>query len=176
MPAIAAGIVNTRWKYGTGSSSAWRSASHCAGQTLALRTVPVAAGIVGDAGLAAILTPLDMAAERSRPTRLDGRYDPTLSETQAAGVIGTISGAMAAEDVCHLERRPHAGRSARRHHHQAKTVERACRVGDQRRRNLGIAGGRRQPGMTEQHLNDANVGAGFEQVSGEAVPQRMNCH
>jgi len=48
-----------------------------AGQTLALRTVPVAAGIVGDAGLAAILTPLNMAAERSRPTRLDGRYDPS---------------------------------------------------------------------------------------------------
>jgi hypothetical protein len=32
-----------------------------AGQTLAPRTVPVAAGIVGDAGLAAILIPLDMA-------------------------------------------------------------------------------------------------------------------
>jgi hypothetical protein len=108
-----------------------------AGQTLALRTVPVAAGIAGDAGHATIRTPLDMAAERSRPTRLDGRYDPTLCETQAAGVIGTISGVMAAEDVCHLARRPHAGRSARRHqHHQAKTVERACRVGDQRRRDV----------------------------------------
>ena len=42
-----------------------------AGQTLALRAVPVAAGIVGDAGLAAILAALDMAAERRRPAGLD---------------------------------------------------------------------------------------------------------
>ena len=38
-----------------------------AGQTLALRAVPVAAGIVGDADVAAILAALDMAAERRRP-------------------------------------------------------------------------------------------------------------
>jgi hypothetical protein len=29
MSAIGAGSVNTTWKYGTGSSSASRSASHC---------------------------------------------------------------------------------------------------------------------------------------------------
>jgi hypothetical protein len=45
-----------------------------AGETLALRTVSVAAGIVGDAALAAILTPLDMAAERRRPAHFDRRH------------------------------------------------------------------------------------------------------
>jgi hypothetical protein len=83
---------------------------------------------------------------------------------------------MAAEDVRHLECGPHAGRSTRRRNHQVEAIQRARRVGDQGCRNLGIAGGRRQPGMTEQHLDDADVGACFEQVSGEAVPQGVYRH
>ncbi len=47
-----AGSVNTTWKYGTGSSSASRSASHSlCRRALALRTVPVAAAVVGDGGV-----------------------------------------------------------------------------------------------------------------------------
>jgi len=49
-----------------------------AGQTLALGTVPVAAGVVGDAGHAAILAAFDMAAERRRPAQLDRRHDAAL--------------------------------------------------------------------------------------------------
>ena len=41
-------------------------------QTLALRAVPVAAGIVGAADQAAIGAVLDMAAQRRRPAQLDG--------------------------------------------------------------------------------------------------------
>ena len=93
-----------------------------------------------------------------------------------AGLIGAISGTVAAEDVRHLERGTHAGRSTRRHHHQAEAIERAGRVGDQRCRDLSIAGGRREPGMAEQHLDDADVGAGFEQMRGEAVPQGVHRH
>ena len=141
-----------------------------AGQALAFWAVPVAAGIVGDAGLAAILTAFDMAAERRRPAGLDRRHDSALSEGHAGELIGAIGGAVATEDVRHLERGTHVERSARRHHSQAEAIERAGRVCDQCCRDLSIAGGRRQPGMAEQHLDDADVGAGFEQVGGEAVP------
>jgi hypothetical protein len=79
-----------------------------AGQTLALRTVPIAAGIVGDAGFATILATFDMTAERRRSAGFDRRHDAALSRGQTAGLIDTIGGAVAAEDVRHLERGPHA--------------------------------------------------------------------
>src|SRR5208337_5236057 len=49
-------------------------------QTLALRAMPIAAGIVGDADLAAILAPLDMTAERRRSACLDRGHDLALIE------------------------------------------------------------------------------------------------
>jgi hypothetical protein len=110
-----------------------------AGETLALRTVPVAAGIVGNGGLTAILAAFDMAAERRCPAHLARRHDAALSESQAAGLVVAIDGTIAAEDIRHLERRSHTRRSARRHHHQAEAIERARCVGDQRGRDLRIA-------------------------------------
>ena len=102
-----------------------------AGETLALGAVPVTAGIVGNAGLTAILAALDMAAERRCAAHLDRRHDAAVSGGQAAGLIGAIGGTIAAEDIRHLERGSHTGRSARRHYHQAEAIERARRVGDQ---------------------------------------------
>ena len=55
-------------------------------QALAFGAVPVAAGIVGDADLAAVGALLDMAAERRRAARLDGAHDPTLPVGQGGGV------------------------------------------------------------------------------------------
>ena len=40
-----------------------------AGSPLALRAVPVAAGVIGDAGRAAVVAGLDVAAERRGPAR-----------------------------------------------------------------------------------------------------------
>jgi hypothetical protein len=40
---------------------------------------------------------------------------------------------------------------------------------DQMRGDLGVARRGRQSGVTEQHLDDADVDAGFEQVRREAV-------
>ena len=54
MSAIGAGSVYTTWKYGTGSSSASRSASHSrGGSALTLGAMPVAAAVVGDDGVGA---------------------------------------------------------------------------------------------------------------------------
>ena len=59
-------------------------------------------------------------------------------------------------------------------------VQRADGGGDHLRRDGGVAGGGIDSGVAEQHLDDADIGAVLQQVSGEAVPQRllillMNC-
>src|SRR5258708_1854641 len=69
MSAIRAGSENTTWKYGTGNSSASRSASHSrAGRPLTLRAMAVAARVIGDlrVGTVLVLAAGDMAAERCR--------------------------------------------------------------------------------------------------------------
>ena len=55
-----------------------------------------------------------------------------------------------------------------------QAIEGAGRAGDDIGRNAGIDRRRRQPAMAEQHLDDADIGAGFEQMRGEAVAQRVN--
>ena len=53
---------------------------------LALRAMPVAAGIVGDDGVRALLTTLDMPAERRSTAALDGRHHLQLVEADVAGI------------------------------------------------------------------------------------------
>jgi hypothetical protein len=66
---------------------------------LALRAVAVAAGIVGDAFVRAILTALDVSAERRGPTGLDRRHDLQLAEADVAGVGLAPRRPMGAKDV-----------------------------------------------------------------------------
>ncbi len=73
---------------------------------LALRTVPVAAGVVGDAQVGAGLTAFDMPAQRRRSAALDCRHDLQLAEAHMAGMGGTPNRPALAEDVRHLDRRP----------------------------------------------------------------------
>ena len=73
---------------------------------LALRAVPVAAGVVGDAGLATILAAFDMTAQRRRSAALDRRHDLQLAKAHMAGMGRTPNRPTVAEDVRHLDRRP----------------------------------------------------------------------
>ena len=68
-------------------------------RALALRAVAVAAGIVGDAFVRAVLAALDMAAERGGATGLDRRHDLQLAEADMAGVGLAPRRTMGAEDV-----------------------------------------------------------------------------
>ena len=54
--------------------------------TLAFRSVAVAAGIVGDAHMGAVLAALDVSAERRGPTGLDRRHHFQLGEADVTGV------------------------------------------------------------------------------------------
>jgi hypothetical protein len=63
----AAGSVNTAWKQGTGSSSAGRAASRSmAADHWALRAIAVAAAVIGDTPVSAVLASLDMTAKHRR--------------------------------------------------------------------------------------------------------------
>jgi hypothetical protein len=79
-------------------------------QTLALGAVPVAAAIVGDAHVPAVVALLDMATERRGTARLDGGHDPTLPVGEGASMVGAIGSTVAAEHIRHLQRGPHERR------------------------------------------------------------------
>ena len=73
------------------------------GRPLALRAVPVATGVIGDARVGAVLAALDMAAQRGGAADLDRGHDAPLGEAQMRRVGGTPGGAVAAEDIRHFE-------------------------------------------------------------------------
>ena len=74
--------------------------------SLALGTVPVAAGVVGDAQVGAGLAAFDMPAQRRRSAALDRRHDLQLAEAHMAGMGRTPSRPAAAEDIRHLDHWP----------------------------------------------------------------------
>src|SRR5713226_3805177 len=82
-------------------------------RTLALGTMPVAARVVGDPAVAAILTALDMTAEGSRAAALDGRHHLELAEAHMPGIGPAPGGAMVMEDVGNLQPRAVHRRRAR---------------------------------------------------------------
>ena len=83
---------------------------------LALWAVPVAAGVVGDAQVGAVLAAFDMSTQRRRSTALDRRHDLQLTEAHVAGVGRTPSQPAVAEDVRHLDcrarQRPRVSRAS----------------------------------------------------------------
>ncbi len=74
-------------------------------RALTLRAVPVAAGIVGDAFVRAVLAALDVAAERRGPAGLDRRHHLQLGEAHMAGVGLAPRRPMGAKDVGDLQAR-----------------------------------------------------------------------
>src|SRR3546814_7566860 len=70
-----------------------------AGLALALRAVPVAAGVVGVTDAAALPAVLDMAAECRRAAQLDGAHPPPLDPAQVTVMRTAIGIAVPAEHV-----------------------------------------------------------------------------
>ena len=73
------------------------------GGALTLGTVPVAAAVVGDPLMAAVLAGLDMTAQSRRAAMLDRRHDLELMKAQVSGMGGPISRAGSTENVGDLE-------------------------------------------------------------------------
>jgi len=77
------------------------------GSTLALGTVPVAAAVVRDPPVTAVLASLDMTAQGGGAAMLNRRHDLELMKAQVSGMSGPISGAGSTEDIGDLERGAH---------------------------------------------------------------------
>ena len=70
---------------------------------LALRAVPVAAGVVRDLDLVAPVATKDMTPERGAAALLDGGHDLELTQAQVAALGNAPRGPVGAEDVGDLE-------------------------------------------------------------------------
>ena len=107
------GTVKTTWKYSTSSTSAVPASTHArAFQRLTLGTMPIRAGVIGDALVSTPIALFDMAAERGGAARLDRRHDAALGGRQGPPRLSAIRVAVAAEDVRHFERRAIHGAAA----------------------------------------------------------------
>ena len=72
-------------------------------RALALGTMPVAAGVIGDPGMRAVRTGLDMTAKRCCPAELDRGHDAALDAAEMAVMGNTIGMTMATKDIRHLQ-------------------------------------------------------------------------
>jgi hypothetical protein len=117
------------------------------GRALALRAVPVAAGVVGDPPLAAVLASLDVTAKGCGAAILDRRHDLELGEAQVTCMGGPESGSGSTEDVGDLDRGAHGSDVGRLE--QAELVERARHGTHRPGRHLRVKGGVVELGMPE---------------------------
>jgi hypothetical protein len=107
----------------------------------------IAARVVGDAAVAAILAALDMPAERGRAALLDRRHDLELTQAHMPGIGAAPVGPMAIKDIGDLQPRAAHGRRRLRLgsrppvDQRRKPVERA---GDGPDRGIGDAGVKRR--------------------------------
>jgi hypothetical protein len=138
------------------------------GQGLALGTVPIPAGVVGNAALGTVVTLFDVTAQGRGPTLLNGPHHPALAPGERGGVFLPIGCPIAVEDVSKFERRPHE-RLPPCLGQRGQQIERTgCRTHGGGG-HVGIAGGRGQAAMPEQELDRAHVRARFEQVGRKAM-------
>ena len=79
-----------------------RSEPFLGGGTLALRAVPIAAAVVGNGRVGAILAARDMPTKRCGAAVLDRRHHFELVEADMAGIGFAPCRAMAAEDIYRL--------------------------------------------------------------------------
>ena len=124
--------------------------------------MPVAAGIVGDEGVRAILATQDMPAERRRAAALDRRHHLELFEAHMAGIGLTPCRTMRAEDIRELERRArHARRvlTGRRGGLEGfdEMIERAHDLTQRIGGNARVESGSVELGMAQQHLDHTDI-------------------
>src|SRR5665213_219295 len=65
--------------------------------------MPVAAGVIGDPGMRAVLTGLDMTAKRCSPAELDRGHDAALDAAEMPVMGNAIGMTMATENIRHLQ-------------------------------------------------------------------------
>ena len=82
------------------------------GGALASGTMAIAARVISDPDVAAVVAAIDMAAERRRPAVFDRRHDLELGKAQVTGLNGAIAGPFNSEDIGDLKRGAQAASAA----------------------------------------------------------------
>jgi hypothetical protein len=145
-------------------------------QGLALGTMTVAARVVGDGCVPARVAHVDVSAQRGRPAACDGAQDGMLIGRE--GVRAHKGLPVEADDVRDLESRPilraHPGRRVRMRGQSASAdhrllgcpqdIDGTLGLGQDAAGQVGVAHGRANRAMPEQHLDHADVGAELEKV------------
>ena len=151
------------------------------GSRLALGTVAIATGVIGDARRTAVVTRLPMSAQDGSAAGRDRPQGAVLGRRQS--MRPSIGVAVRADDVRELEAWTDAGDGrAQRHgtHRLAllrepcEEIERGVRADLRVARQLEVPGRRTDVAVTEQTLNGVEIDTGLEQVRRERVPQSMN--
>jgi hypothetical protein len=134
--------------------------------------------------MAAVVTLLEMAAENSSPADLNRGHGAALRRGERSAVLLTIGFAVAAKHIRHLKlwaiHVPELevlwwsglGLSGNRLREQ---IERAGGGAHLRSGDAQIAGRGSQTAMTQQQLNGAHVGPGFQKVGCKTVAKGMRC-
>lgn len=74
---------------------------------LALRTVAIAAGIIGDTCQVTVVARIDVTAELRRPASFDRTHDATFAAAKVTGVLSSVGRPMPPQDVGDFEGRAH---------------------------------------------------------------------
>src|SRR5712672_966683 len=138
--------------------------------------MPVAAGVVGDLGIAArrVLAARDMAAERRRTTALDRTHHLQLIEAHMPAVGRAPGRTMVAENVRDLQSWSSHGRRLWRRGlllvlprapvaRSAQGIEWALDLGNHPSRHATVARRRLKLVVSEQRLNQPDIRAALEQ-------------
>ena len=137
-------------------------------QTLALGTMPVAAGAIDDARVLAVVAPFDGATQRGGTAVDDGLHEAVLMQGQ--GMRLPVGRAVLSKDVGQLGSRPvHSAwlgcglglgpGAAAELLTGRQVIQRTFGAADDARRYLGVVRGGVDALMAEQHLDHADIGA-----------------
>ena len=136
-------------------------------------TMPVAAGIVGDDGVRAVLAACDMASEGCRAAALDRAHDLHLVEADVPVIGAPPRRSVVAEDIRDFQHRARHDRGPLRRRRVfpvllgllarlRQQIEWALDASDHAGGDAGVARCRVQFVVPEQGLDDANIGAAFK--------------
>lgn len=144
-------------------------------QALALRTVAIAARVVGDANMSASATTVPMSTQGRRTTRLQMSHDPKL---RRRGTTGTaILAPVGSENVGHLEMRSPDllghGLAQDVAFWVAQNVQRTANPLEMSRTDGGVPCGHLQMPMSEKGLNHPKVDPRLQHMSGKGVTQQV---
>ena len=112
-----------------------------------------------------------MTTEGGGAAPLDGRHHLELGQAQVPGLGRPVGRPGSAEDVGDLQRGSNAESAgcALSFHQQREALQRPGDGADRLGRDPGVERGGVELGVSEQHLDDADVDILFQEVGGKAV-------